>query len=345
MRPYLKFLLGLSGALLMSNAAHAAKAQLIPIVPFPGATSTTVFGIANDNNTIVGSYIDSGGLMHGFIGTLNGTYTSFDYGSGGTQPRDIDDKDYAIGSGNMQSNNHCSFTEWIRSADGTIAPIAKGRKALFGIARGINVKELTAGDFCQADGTILGYTGKEEKYKHDVAVPFDTPYTGPRAINKSGTIAGFYVDSGTGLQIGVLIKGGVTSTVAYPAPNQVYTVLEGLNDSGTAAGQWADTGGIVHSFIYDTNASTFTELDDPGAVSFTQAWGVNKAGLTAVNSDAGSYIYCPLRKAKCPKPGVEISIHPFHAPPASLLRYGDAIRRPWHAVPAQYKLPRGAAIQ
>src|ERR1700754_1777933 len=93
MRTTLKFALGISTALLIAGGAEASatKAQLIPIVPYPGATSTTVFGIADDNNTITGSYVSADdGATHGFYGTLDGNYTSFDFPDApDTQPRGI----------------------------------------------------------------------------------------------------------------------------------------------------------------------------------------------------------------------------------------------------------------
>jgi len=53
MRTTIKILFGLSSVLAMSTAASAAT--LMPIIPYPGATKTSVFGIAEDNNTITGS--------------------------------------------------------------------------------------------------------------------------------------------------------------------------------------------------------------------------------------------------------------------------------------------------
>jgi hypothetical protein len=349
MRTSLKIFLGLSAAVLLCGSAEARKAQLIPIIPFPDATTTTLFGIADDNNTITGSYIDSGGLTHGFYGTLDGNYTSFDFGdSGFTQPRGIDSTGTLIAGFSNNDTIHCDFQEFEYDLTaGKLKAIKKGNVALAGEAQGINSKGEFAGDYCDTggSGTIFGDEGSKFKWKSDVTTPFDSPYTGERGINKKGTLVGFYVNPDTNLQIGTLIKGGVTSTVVYPDESETYTVLEGINDSGTVTGQWDDTGGIVHGFSYDSNSSTFTEIDDPNAASFTQPWGVNKSGLIAVSSDVGSYIYCTLKKSQCPNPGtkaIEVEVKTIHAAPGKMLRYGAG--KVGHST-LKLALPKGAALQ
>lgn len=350
MRASLKILLGLSAAVLLCGSAEARKAQLIPIIPFPDATTTTLFGIADDNNTIAGSYISgTDGLTHGFYGTLDGNYTSFDFGdSGFTQPRGIDSTGTLIAGFSNNDGVHCDFQEFEYDLTaGKLKAIKKGSVALAGEAQGINSKGEFAGDYCDTggSGTIFGDEGSKFKWKSDVTTPFDSPYTGERGINKKGTLVGFYVNPDTNLQIGTLIKGGVTSTVVYPDESETYTVLEGINDSGTVTGQWDDTGGIVHGFAYDSNSSTFTEIDDPNAASFTQPWGVNKSGLIAVSSDVGSYIYCTLKKSQCPNPGtkaIEVEVKTIHVAPGKMLRYGAG--RVGHST-LKLALPKGAALQ
>jgi hypothetical protein len=349
MRAPLKFLLSVTSALLVGTAiqAKAPAGFLVPVLPYPGATTTTVFGIADDNNTIVGSYVDSAGASHGFYGTRDGTYTSFDFGSSGsTQPRAISGNGKSITGFSNIAGAHCDFEEWERDSQGNISQITKDGTPLNGIAQGLSVKGQFAGDYCDTggSGTIFGMLGKSGQWQSDVTTPFPSSYTGERGVNNRGTSVGFYVDSGTGLMIGTIIQGGVTSQVVYPDATQVYTVLEGINNSGHVSGQWADTSGIVHGFVYDPKKSVFTAIDDPLATTFTQAWGVNGAGLIAVNSDAGPYIYCPKKK-NCPGGGKAIQGNIIHVSPGTMLRYGDADRGVRKAAPVRNKLPKGAAVQ
>jgi hypothetical protein len=351
MRTSVKILVGISSLLLTTAAADAKKtAQLIPIIPFPGATSTTVFGIADDNNTITGSYIDTDGLTHGFYGTLDGNYTSFDFGnSGSTQARAISgDGNWITGFSNI-ADVHCNFPEWEMKVGSDPKQITKDGTQLFGEAQGFNSKNTFAGDYCDTggSGTIFGQLGKKGKWKSDVTTPFESAYTGERGVNTDGTVVGFYVDSDTALQIGTVIKNGTTSQVINPGDGETYTVMEGINDSNIATGQWGDTSGFVHGFSYNVKKAKFTEIDDPNAASFTQAWGINKAGLIAVSSDAGAYIYCDLKPAQCPSTGakaITITLRETTVKAGKQLSYGDVKTGGKHA-PIQNKLPKGAAMQ
>ncbi|HEX4860699.1 MAG TPA: hypothetical protein VFV07_05645 [Rhizomicrobium sp.] len=339
--------LGVSGLVLASSAADARKAQLIPVILFPGATTTTVFGITDDGGTIGGSYVSSAdGNSHGFYGTIDGNYVSFDLsGQTSTQGRAISgDGKWMTGFSNI-TDVHCNFPEWELKIGGSAQQITKNGTPLFGEAQGLNKDDQFAGDYCDTggSGTIFGQLGKKGKWKSDVTGSFTSAYTGERGVNGAGMVVGFYVNGGTGLQIGTIIQGGSTTQVIDPGPNENYTVLEGVNDDGLASGQWQDTSGIVHSFSY--NAGTFTEIDDPNAASFTQAWGVNKKGLIAVTSDAGPYIYCDLKPSKCPSTGaapIEIDVKTMHVSPAEMRLL--ILAKKGHPT-AKLNLPKGAALQ
>src|SRR5205809_5129891 len=63
----------------------------IQVPPVPGSISMITFDITN-NNTVIGSYHDSAGVEHGFIGPLDGSnYKTIDFGGNaiGTEPRGI----------------------------------------------------------------------------------------------------------------------------------------------------------------------------------------------------------------------------------------------------------------
>lgn len=351
MRTSMKILLGFSSLVLMTNAAEAKKtAQLIPIIPYPGATTTTLLGIADDNNTVAGSYTDADGNTHGFYGTLDGNYTSFDFGTSNfTQARAISPDGSTITGFSNNDGVHCDFQEWEKIGKKAAKAVKKGKIALAGEAQGINSKGQFAADYCDTggSGTVFGMLGQKGKWKSDVTTPFESVYTGERGINTDGTIVGFYVDSGTNLQVGTIIQNGTTTQVIDPGPNETYTVMESINDSNIATGQWDDTNGFVHGFSYDVKKAKFTEIDDPNAASFTQTWGINKSGLIAVSSDAASYVYCDLKPAKCPNIGtkaITIQVREAAVKPGKMLSYGDSKTSTKHT-PFQNKLPKGAALQ
>jgi hypothetical protein len=85
-------------------------------------------------------------------------------------------------------------------------------------------------------------------------------------------------------------------TVDYP--NAAYTVVEGLNDKGWVSGQYQDTNGVIHGFIYKISTGKFKTLDAPGA-SLTQAWGISDHDVVAVSADVGNFVYC-IKANPCP---------------------------------------------
>jgi hypothetical protein len=327
-----------AAAVLAGLAAFALPSEagtLIPVVPFPGSTSTSVLGI-NDNNIIVGTYMDSDGVEHGYFGTLDGNYTSFDYTANtvdGTEPRAINGDGWITGYAPASNEGFLFGYEFARKPDGTIVTIKKDSVPLDGIAQGITKGQESVGDYWDTVNFIrYGYYAKKGKYQEDLTLPFDTTRTAPRAINSAGTVVGFFSTSGT--MHGFLLKGGVATQIDYPDQAAVSTGLEGINDKGMVTGGWTDADNNSFAFLYDTTNSTFTPLTIDGA-TFTQVWGINKAGLIAVDSDAGVFIYCPKKPSKCPGGGREISLgKPIHVPAGKFLRYDAG-----HVLPVRNERP------
>src|ERR1051325_11173208 len=139
----------LGGLILSFTAAQAGI--LIPVPPFPGSTATYIRAI-NDKNVITGYYTMADGLPHGFVGTLDGKYTSFDASESGTIPLGIaNDGHITIGS-NLSIDCPVSGCGFIRAPDGTISQVHKGKKMLDGVVQGILNRSRFVGDY-GVDGT------------------------------------------------------------------------------------------------------------------------------------------------------------------------------------------------
>jgi len=291
------------GVAAVAATPAAAKGKFVQIVPVSGSTSTNVFGI-NDSDIITGSWLDSSGVEHGYIGPVSGTsYTTFDdpNATTGTEPRAIDDASDVTGFGNSQGGSTTGDLPFERTSDGTLTEITKKGKPLNYLAQGINSKGVFAASYANATtGIDYGYLGRNAAYSAKIKLSIKNAGYAGRGIDTAGDVVGWYLDTTTGLQHGFLISGGSASTLDYKATNESYTVLEGINDKGTISGQWGDTSGVVHSFLYDMNTQTFKDVIVKGATTFTQVWGVNNNGLVAVGSNVGYYIYCPP-KTRCVK--------------------------------------------
>jgi hypothetical protein len=321
MRALRKILLGFACIALPLAVSHANAAKLIAVTPPAGAAQTIVFGI-NKHAVIAGAYIDQDGVTHGFFGPLNGTYTSFDYGgtSTATTPRAIDDSGDITGFANDPS--FAIGLEFLRQADGTLVPIQKDGVTLDGVAQGI-VKngETSTGDYLDPNtGVRTGYLAQNGIYQSDVTLPLDVLTTNPRALNKHGTLAGFYVENDGVTTHGFILKNGVVQVI--DADNSGTTVLEGLNKKELAAGWVTDANGEPHAFVYDNATGQFTSIDTQDGSAGQQAWGVNDKGQIAVSTNAGnSFIYC-AKDVLCPHASMTLAEeHSWKAKAGASLRY------------------------
>lgn len=289
----------LAGAFTTLSAAEAGT--LIPIPPVPGSTSMFVTGI-NDSNVITGFYQAGDGVNHGFVGTLGGQYTTFDWGSlNDTEPRAINNDGYITG---LAFDNSISFfgPEYIRSPDGAVAAILSGRRGteLVGTAQGIDAHRNFVGDYWDENFNDYGYFGKGHLYKAALTLPFNTHRTRPRGLNKDGTVVGYYNDN-LGIH-GFVLKEGVATSFNYPDQTAYETLAEGINSKEIIVGAWTDADfTFEHPFIYDLAGQSFEEIAVEGA-TFAIADGINKWGVVTITANGIGYIYC-IKEKTCPAVG------------------------------------------
>lgn len=286
-------------------ATPAAAATLFQIVPVQGSTSTNVYGI-NNNDVITGSWMDPSGVEHGYVGPVDGSnYTLFDDTGAGTEPRGLDDAGDVGGFGNSQVGVASEYIPFERLASGKIKTVvnAKGKKLNY-LIQGFNKNGVFAGGLVNKSSVDVAYLGQNAVETKAVKLSLGNTGTAARGIDNAGDIVGWYLNT-SGIQTGFLISGGNATSIIYPDASEASTVMEGINNKGIATGQWTDTSGIIHSFMYNIATGVFKPIKIPGAVSFTQAWGINDKGEIAVGSDAGFYIDCT--KSTCPAAGPAVA--------------------------------------
>jgi probable HAF family extracellular repeat protein len=298
---------------LLANTAAEAAATYVPIAPPAGAVTVLPFGI-NDSNIIAGGYTDSGGLLHGFYGPPDGSnYTTFDVSFGQAEARAILN-DGSI-TGLALASGFTFGEEYFRSPSGKVKALKKPDKTLQdGVAQGGNDDGVYVGDYLDTDGiTRLGFEGKGGKYLSDFKLPKlkGLTSTNPRQINNNGVVAGGYIGS-DGIQHGFVLDG--KKLTSFDAPGAVgVTTAEGINDAGQVSGLYQDSAGNRHAFVYDVSTGNFTAIDPGDGSTAQEAWGINNAGLVVFDTGSGAspYIYCPLKKKKCPK-GAAAPVHLDH---------------------------------
>jgi hypothetical protein len=343
MRRSLLKIAALAGVAMFSLSA-ANAGSLIAVPQFPGGTATDPFAINNSNN-IAGAYTDANGAEHGFYGTLAGSYTSFDYtlGSGvsATLARGMDDNGNITGY--APGGSEAVGYEWEMS-NGVMSSVTRGTNPapLDGIAQQINSLGSFAGDY-EAPRARYAYLGNASMVMRHLPLEFGSTAMAGRGVNASNEIVGWFYDA-SGVQHGFSDVGGTFTQIDYPGSNVIYTVLEGINDSGLIIGEYQDTTGFVHSFQVDSTG-TFKEFKVPGATQFIQAFGVNNAGFVTLLSDVGPYVYCPLSKFHCSQVGAAVHVadaRPIHKPAGYFVVFNPAKLANHGALP-KAKLPKGAA--
>lgn len=288
----------------------ATPATLIPVVQAAGASSTTAYAI-NDDNIIAGSFIDNTGT-HAFFGTIAGSYTAFDYKGPGvfkTEARGINDSGYITGY--AASTKRILGYEWERDPAGNLTTITRSKNdiPLDGIAQQINNAGLFVGDWIaeKPPNNRSAYEGKNGELSKTLDLPFGSSSNAARGVNNAGEAVGYFLDN-FGSARGFVLSDGAATQVDYPDRREVTTYLAAINDKGLATGYWGDKNNALHAFKLDTVTNAFTPIRVPGKPTVVQAWGVNKAGLIALSSFAGNFIYCPRKPAKCPHANSAIEI-------------------------------------
>ena len=281
------------GATVSTGAASAAV--LIPVVPVAGSTATNAFAI-DDDGTIAGSYLDQDGIEHAFLGPLDGKhYTTFEGGDNGSQARGINTHGFVTGIANAQSGDPVVEPIFVRNPNGRVGAVTRDGTALTGSIAGIdNAKNRFVGGYWdQAKQRMVAFIGAKGKWTHDLKISAAHKSSVARGINSVGIVVGGYT---TPPSHGFVLSGKTLVTVDYPSADATGTELEAINDNGKAVGQWLDTAGRAHSFVYDTVGASFTDITVQHAKQ-VRAWAINAAGAVAVVTDKGSYIWCANKRA------------------------------------------------
>jgi uncharacterized membrane protein len=110
-------------------------------------------------------------------------------------------------------------------------------------------------------GNSVGFRYKGGKYT-DIPGPSGAVATFGSAINDTGAIVGYYVDS-AGVFHGFLLKGKKYTTLDVPGATATFAT--GINKSGKIVLYWFDSGGHAESSLY--NGKTYKTINVPGAAN------------------------------------------------------------------------------
>lgn len=268
----LSTLVAIAGMLAAPAAMSGSdRAYSYVTVDYPGAAATSLSGI-NARGDIVGSFVDSEGMSHGFV-LRDGVFTTIDIpGAHGTDARGIGPAGDVVGGYWLPGEPMVNIHGYRRHADGTIEYVDfPGR---------IN----TIPQRVLPDGTILGcFHGNDMAASMFGMVMRDgaTDSIAQSASMHNGAtpdlriIAGLFTDltePAPRASWGYVVEDGVFTRFRVPGSN--LTAVWDVRSNGDLVGVYRNAAG-VHGFLRE--GDQYTSIDYPGATA-TRAFGINARG-------------------------------------------------------------------
>ncbi len=246
--------------------------ELLTTFDYPGEGNSTQPSKINDQGDIAGQFIDSSGVIRGFVRYRDGSFSApivepNDAGNN-TQARGINNNGTIVG---FYIGSDGAFHGYFLSGDTFTEFDVPGavNTLVFGINNG--------GDF--VGNTDDGVTDHGYLSIDGVLTTFSIPgalETDVSSINDAQNSAGFYFDSAV-VSHGFIRKRDGTLIFPIDPPGATQTLLFGNNDRGAKVGRYADSSGITHGLFF-TDRNNFVGYDFPGA-TLTSLNGINQAGI------------------------------------------------------------------
>lgn len=257
------------------QVASSGSIEVITTFDYPGVGNLTLPQKINERGDVVGEFIDSSGVVRGFVRFGDGSFSNpivdpndtvgFTEGRGINNARTIAG-DYVISDGTLHSFflSGSTFTEY--DVPGTV------QTNLLSIN---DAGSFTGGFDPDGSGVFEAFVSV-----HGTLTSFSVPAalsTFAYEINNSNQlVVGYFID-GSGVLHGYYRD--ATGALHFPIDpsGSVATVLFGLNDRSWVVGRYADGSGVTHGLFF-VPPNQFSTFDYPGS-TFTSLNGINDKGL------------------------------------------------------------------
>ena len=256
------------------QASNAFSIQVITTFDYPGPGNSTLPQKITEKGDIVGEFIDSAGVVRGFVRFSDGSFSApivdpndtvgFTEGRGINNSGTVDG-DYVGSDGFVHSFllSGGTFTEY--AVPGTV------QTNLLSIN---NSGDLTGAfdpdgsgifqAFIDRGGTITSYS-----------VPGAAGTLAYEMSNNKKLTVGYYIDASGVLHGQYRDKNGALTFPIDPS-GSVATVLFGVDNKSDVVGRYADSAGVTHGLFF-VPPSTFITFDYPGS-TFTSLNGISEQG-------------------------------------------------------------------
>jgi uncharacterized membrane protein len=258
-------LVGLTAAFWLFTIPVTVRADFIVTqVVSPGDPAYTKLLGINNSTTIAGYFGDGSSISsNGFTLTLPNTFS----------PENFPGAAQTVVSGINGAGNTAGFyidtggtTHGFVDIGSTFATV-DSPGTTFNELLGLNDSDQAAG-FYQSGSDQFAYTYFSGVFTPLTSFfPVGTTISEATDVNNAGDVTGFYGSNG------FLIASGVLTTLDYPGAAS--TKALGLNNMGQVVGEYVDSLGVTHGFVFD--GVHYTSFDVPGSVS-TVINGINDSG-------------------------------------------------------------------
>ncbi len=275
-------------ALAITNGTSLASGPTFTTIDFPGAVFTLAVDI-NNSGQILGRYIDTAGINHGFL-LSNGTFTTITFpGATFTRAVGINGNGDIVGDYVPQASGNSIRSNGYLLRGGVFTsisfPNADGTTAV-----GINKNGDIVGFYIDSKGTH-GFLLRGGVFS-SIDFPGADAFTQAWRINDGGEIDGRYQGGDSKYHVFTLSNGSFSSVPDFPGAVQVapgnFNEVGGLNNVGDIVSTYCTSNpctgfgatlinakGIEHGFLL--SGGVFTTIDFPVAFS-TEPLGVNDSG-------------------------------------------------------------------
>ena len=242
---------------------------------------STIFQSITSNSTIL-SEVSASGSMTCYI-RKGATQTPVADPNGTTYCYQLDDADVVVGfylpASNPQTQVGFVYTP-ASGGGGTYqdyivakANVQNGGTQLSAISK----KGIMAGSYATKQAYQIPFIVAADGTAKEIKVSGQM-YMIPVGINDSKQVVLQTFNAGGQFQGNLLYTNGTTVPIAYP--NATLTVAHSINNNGDVVGEYADTQGDKHGFIYDSATGSYSgPIDDMNTTGGLLLLGINDKGI------------------------------------------------------------------
>jgi hypothetical protein len=257
------------------QAARSGSVEVITTFDYPGPGNLTLPQKINERGDVVGEFIDSSGVVRGFVRFADGSFSNpivdpndtvgFTEGRGINNARTLAG-DYVISDGTLHSFflSGSTFTEY--DVPGTIQTNLLSINDAGSFTGGFDPDGSGVFQaFVSGGGTLTSWSVPAALSTFAYEINNSNQFVVGYFIDGSGVLHGYYRDATGALHFPIDPSGSVA------------TILFGLNDKSWVVGRYADGSGLTHGLFF-VPPNQFSTFDYPGS-TFTSLNGINDKGL------------------------------------------------------------------